>query len=70
MHKRIIEITKRITERSKVSRDAYLNEVDKMFHEGVYRSSLSCGNLAHSFAGCNKAEKKKSFQAILQKILA
>ena len=35
MHKRIIEITKRITERSKASRRAYLNEVDKMFEEGV-----------------------------------
>ena len=57
MHKRIIEITKRITEKSKVSRDAYLNEVDKMFEEGVYRSTLSCGNLAHSFAGCNSNEK-------------
>ena len=57
MHKRIIEITKRITERSKASRDAYLNEVDKMFEEGVYRSTLSCGNLAHSFAGCNSNEK-------------
>ncbi len=57
MHKRIIEITKRITERSKASRRAYLNEVDKMFEEGVYRSTLSCGNLAHSFAGCNTTEK-------------
>ena len=57
MHKRINEITKRITDRSKASRRAYLNEVDKMFEEGVYRSTLSCGNLAHSFAGCNTTEK-------------
>lgn len=57
MHKRIIEITKRITERSKASRSAYLNEVNEMFEEGVYRSTLSCGNLAHSFAGCNTTEK-------------
>ena len=57
MHKRIVEITKRITERSKASRSAYLNEVNEMFEEGVYRSTLSCGNLAHSFAGCNTTEK-------------
>jgi len=57
MHKTILEITKRIKERSKKTREAYLSEVEQMFEDGVYRSSLSCGNLAHSFAGCNTTEK-------------
>ena len=57
MHKTIVEITKRIKERSKKTREAYLSGVEQMFEDGVYRSSLSCGNLAHSFAGCNTTEK-------------
>ena len=30
-----------------------------MFEEGVYRSTLSCGNLAHSFAGCGPSDKNE-----------
>lgn len=57
MHKKIVDITKRIIDRSKETRSVYLAEVDQMFEDGVYRSTLSCGNLAHSFAGCNTTEK-------------
>lgn len=57
MHPTIINITNRIIKRSKATREAYLSEVDGMYAEGVYRSSLSCGNLAHSFAGCNTSDK-------------
>ena len=57
MHSTINNITNRIIKRSKATRDSYLDEVDGMFADGVYRSSLSCGNLAHSFAGCNTSDK-------------
>ena len=59
MHSSIEDITNRIIKRSKDTRNAYLKEVDDMFEEGVYRSSLSCGNLAHSFAGCDVSDKNE-----------
>ena len=57
MNKVINAITDQITERSRDSREAYLAEVDKMYQAGVYRNQMSCGNLAHSFAGCNDHDK-------------
>ena len=58
MHETIIKITNRIIDRSHETRTKYLEEVNHMFDEGVYRSTLSCGNLAHSFAGCGPSDKK------------
>ena len=59
MHETIIKITNRIIDRSHETRTKYLDEVNHMFEEGVYRSTLSCGNLAHSFAGCGPSDKKE-----------
>ncbi|MGF0537332.1 phosphogluconate dehydratase [Agrobacterium sp. ES01] len=50
-------ITKRIVERSKPSRETYLDRVRAQITKGVHRSTLSCGNLAHGFAVCSPAEK-------------
>ena len=59
MNQRIIEITNRIIERSKVSRAEYLADMKAANEEGVTRKNLHCGNLAHAFAGCSSHEKSE-----------
>lgn len=44
------KVTSRIIERSRSSRGAYLDLIDKQRQAGVHRPTLSCGNLAHGFA--------------------
>jgi 6-phosphogluconate dehydratase len=56
--RRIEEITRRIVERSKPTREPYLERVRSAAAKGVHRSVLSCGNLAHGFAICSPAEKE------------
>ncbi|CAN7215580.1 phosphogluconate dehydratase [Rhizobium sp. LjRoot30] len=55
---RIAAITARIVERSKPTRERYLDRVRAAVAKGVHRSVLSCGNLAHGFAVCSPAEKQ------------
>jgi phosphogluconate dehydratase len=55
---RLVEITQRITERSRVSRAAYLERIGKMQADGPLRGSLSCSNLAHGFAASDKGDKQ------------
>ena len=57
MNSIIEEVTNQIIKRSLETRKAYLQGVDKMYEQGVYRSNLSCGNLAHAFAGCDVSDK-------------
>ena len=57
MHSVVQEVTDRIIERSKASRARYLEALDQARADGVHRSSLSCGNLAHGFAACNPNDK-------------
>lgn len=57
IHPKIAEITERITERSKNTRQNYLNQIDAAYLDGVHRSTLNCGNLAHGFAACNQHDK-------------
>jgi phosphogluconate dehydratase len=57
MNQRIIEITNRIIERSKVTRTEYLADMKAANDDGVARKNLHCGNLAHAFAGCSSHEK-------------
>ncbi|MGE7370843.1 phosphogluconate dehydratase [Neorhizobium sp. NPDC001467] len=56
-HSSIEAITKRIVERSKPHREAYLDRLNRAVKRGTHRSVLSCGNLAHGFAVCSPAEK-------------
>ncbi len=56
-HSSIEAITRRIVERSKPHREAYLDRVQRAISRGVHRSTLSCGNLAHGFAVCSPSEK-------------
>ena len=53
----IHEVTERIIERSKVSRQAYLDKIERARREGPHRGVLSCGNLAHGFAACSQDDK-------------
>ena len=53
----IQDVTDRIAARSRDSRRDYLNRLDAAKEQGVYRSALSCGNLAHGFAACSPSEK-------------
>ena len=59
IHPIIDEVTKRIVERSKTTRTLYLSQMKAAFDEGITRNVLSCGNLAHGFAGCVADEKAK-----------
>ena len=51
-------ITRRLVERSKPTREAYLERVKKAGEAGPNRTSLSCGNLAHGFAACGVPDKE------------
>ena len=55
----VAKITKRIIERSKPSREAYLEQLAQAANDGPRRSSLTCGNLAHGFAACGPVDKSR-----------
>lgn len=57
MNQQIVEITERIIARSKDTRQAYLDKIERAKTGTVHRASLSCGNLAHGFAACSKQDK-------------
>ncbi len=57
MNKNILEVTKRITERSKETRGLYLSQMQAAHAEGVSRQAMHCGNLAHAFAACGSSDK-------------
>ncbi len=51
-------VTDRIVERSKPTREAYLDRIDAAAGSTAHRSMLSCGNLAHGFAACAPSDKE------------
>ena len=57
-HATIAAITRRIIERSRPGREAYLDRVRSAVSKRPHRAVLSCGNLAHGFAVCSPAEKQ------------
>lgn len=57
IHPAIASITERIVLRSQSTRKAYLAQMEEAYLEGVHRSTLQCGNLAHGFAACNQHDK-------------
>jgi phosphogluconate dehydratase len=59
MNQRIIDVTNRIIERSKPTREKYLQDMKTACEDGVTRKNLHCGNLAHAFAGCSSHEKNE-----------
>ncbi|MFT5819236.1 MAG: phosphogluconate dehydratase [Crocinitomix sp.] len=56
--KRIEEITERVIARSHDSRASYLKMIEKNFDSTAKRNKLTCGNLAHGFAGCGPTDKE------------
>ncbi|MFH1805182.1 MAG: phosphogluconate dehydratase [Pseudomonadota bacterium] len=59
MKREIEQVTNRIIERSKPTREAYLARIEAAASNRPHRSSLSCGNLAHASAGCLGTEKDR-----------
>ena len=54
LHPTIASVTDRIIERSRPSRAAYLDLIEREREHGVDRPNLSCGNLAHGFAAAGE----------------
>ncbi|MDC1443270.1 phosphogluconate dehydratase [Gammaproteobacteria bacterium] len=58
MNSKIIEIQKRIEERSKTLRSDYLNKINLASeHSKSARKNMGCSNIAHAFASCDKAQQ-------------
>lgn len=57
LHERIRSVTERIRERSAAERAAYLQRVAQARTSQATRSTLSCTNLAHGFAGMDPPDK-------------
>ena len=55
MHAPIENVTRRIIERSKPHREAYLRRTQENRGKGVFRDSLECSNLAHDLAACGQS---------------
>lgn len=50
LHPAVERVTARVIEKSRVTRQHYLDFIDRETENGLDRSRLSCGNLAHGFA--------------------
>ncbi len=50
LHPEIAAVTERVLARSKATRRAYLDLIEREREAGVHRPMLACGNLAHGFA--------------------
>jgi phosphogluconate dehydratase len=57
--KAVQEVTDRIAARSASTRRDYLERIEAARIQGVHRSALACGNLAHGFAACSPSDKAK-----------
>jgi phosphogluconate dehydratase len=56
-HSQLMKVTKRVIERSKPTRHAYLSRIDQAQGKFPARGALSCANLAHGFAGMEGNDK-------------
>ncbi len=59
IHSVVADVTARLIERSRPTRDAYLERINKAKSKGRVRSRLACGNLAHVIAACNSGVKEQ-----------
>jgi phosphogluconate dehydratase len=57
LHPEVERVTKRVVERSRSSRQAYLDLIARERERGVDRPRLSCGNLAHGFAAAGEDKR-------------
>lgn len=58
MHNVIESVTQRIIERSQSSRQRYLKTMRETMQDNPPKKRLSCGNLAHAYAGCGSSDKQ------------
>ncbi|MBF8747442.1 MULTISPECIES: phosphogluconate dehydratase [Pseudomonas] len=58
MHPRILEVTQRLVERSRATRERYLRLIRGAASDGPMRASLQCANFAHGVAGCGSEDKQ------------
>ncbi|WP_095064059.1 phosphogluconate dehydratase [Pseudomonas sp. Irchel s3f19] len=58
MHPRILEVTQRLVERSRATRERYLQLIRGAAGDGPMRASLQCANFAHGVAGCGAQDKQ------------
>ncbi|SQB29666.1 phosphogluconate dehydratase [Citrobacter koseri] len=65
MNPDLLRVTKRIVERSRETRSAYLARIEQARTSTVHRSQLACGNLAHGFAAC-QPDDKASLKSMLR----
>lgn len=54
----VSEVTRAITERSRQTRENYLQAMQEMAANDPPRKRLSCGNMAHAFAACGADDKQ------------
>ncbi|MEH6389491.1 MAG: phosphogluconate dehydratase [Pseudomonas profundi] len=59
MHPRVTEVTERLRERSRQSRQGYLQQMADAAELPRGRRHLSCGNLAHGMAACSSSDKDR-----------
>jgi len=69
MNPNLLRVTKRIVERSRDTRSAYLARIEQAKSTTVHRSQLACGNLAHGFAAC-QPDDKASLKSMLRNNIA
>ncbi len=68
MNKVILDVTQRIIDRSKETREEYLDAMQEQFRTVPSRSGLQCGNLAHAFAACGPDDKGHLAEDVLPNI--
>ena len=59
MHSRVIEVTERLRQRSRVSRAAYLQQMEDAAARPRGRRDLPCSNAAHGMAACLSEDKQR-----------
>ena len=62
MHAQIQQVTERLIERSRPTRQRYLAMMAAAASEGPHRGSLQCANFAHGVAGCASAGDKQKLR--------
>ena len=70
LNARIGEVTQRIVQRSRPSRQAYLARIDAAVADKPARKRLGCANLAHGFAACATGDKDDAARAATRPNLA
>lgn len=69
MNPKLLRVTNRIIERSRLTREAYLERIEQAKTNIVHRAQLACGNLAHGFAAC-QPDDKASLKSMLRNNIA